>query len=49
MQKRERLTRWAWIRWLAFGGLLYASGCGGVEEIVYGSLRLASGIVDVAT
>jgi hypothetical protein len=49
MRRREWLSPWAWFRWLAFGGLLYAGSCSGVNDIVFGSLRLASGIVDAAT
>jgi hypothetical protein len=49
MRRRDWLSTWEWIRWLAFGGLLFASSCSGVDDIVFGSLRLASGIVDAAT
>jgi hypothetical protein len=41
--------RWTWFRWTACGGLLLAGGCNGVSDILLGSLRLAFGIVDLAT
>ena len=43
------MIRWTWLRWTACGGLLLAGSCNGVSDIVLGSLRLAFGIVDLAT
>ncbi len=41
----------AWLAVASLGGLALISGCdsGGVSDIVFGSLQLAFGIVDLAT
>ena len=49
MNKKNRSNWWTWLRAASCGGLLLAGGCDGVSDIVFGSLRLAFGIVEAAT